>query len=220
VYGGSDYEALTYLSRQYDTFASSGGVEGRFINPLANLKDRKRIGYQRVYSLGLSPESEENVDGIRLDELYTRLVRGTDPDRERQLIAALSEATQWTTPILPGEILVDIPLKPRLRWARMRDTGDSTGTVAEVSERRQPLWIRERALGTGHTLRWRTLQQYSPIAKAFAAVEDVSGRKIRVFFARDLLTRIPEGIRDRAYSIVQGTLWSATTDWMTTVTHP
>jgi HD superfamily phosphohydrolase len=200
-----DLDALKFLEETYGHHA---------FNPLSSLVACDRIGFRRVLSIGV----ELADTGVRLDEkqmrrnvLYQRLVKGIDIEREERILRALRENCGWATSPVDGEILLDVPLKPRLRWARGGGL-TTAGTLTEVGERVSPLWVKSQSLSREGT-RWQTFQQASMLARHLSYIEDVAGRKIRVFVARSVLCGVSDAFLDHLPDVVEEVLVGVTADW-------
>jgi uncharacterized protein len=182
----SDWEALRFLSERYHAWAHESGVHG--YNPLQNMVNQRRLGYERVFTLRCIPQDDE--------QLYNRLVETVSPEQEDDLIDAIAGFLPRSAQPQHGEILIDIPLKRRLRSAgaedvKMDETAAERGTQARV-------WVCVRGPSTKEIKRWVDLMEYSPLAGKMGHVEDSIGRRIRVFFARSLIQRLTVP-RDLAY---------------------
>lgn len=178
TYGKTDWDALHYLSGEYDKLRKT--LDQDSINPLGSLASMQRIGFKRIFSLNYSVGAHS--------DLYDLIATRISPDHELELIQGIAEFLPRGIRPKHGEILVDVPLKRRLH--NLREQG--TGIVEAQAERsvRPKLWVCCRGQLTKENQTWIELHQYSPLAKRLGAIEDLSARKIRIFFASSLLGRL------------------------------
>jgi len=176
AYKHSDLECLRFLHKEFEHFIKQREGEEWF-NPLRNLVSLRRIGYRRVSTIRLW----ENQTAI-----YTRLVRGITPERERKLIRAIKDWLPRNVKARHGDILIDVPLKKRFRHVQ------SPETQGELSGKASPVWVALRNNVNRRFKGWAPLAECSPIAKLLQELEDHSGRKIRVFFSRELLEQLEQ----------------------------
>lgn len=174
----TDWQALNYLRSAYDQYAGSG--ERGVFNPLGSLVSLHRVGYRRVFTLAYSANGE---DGL----LYDRIAGHITPQREDQALAALADALPAGVRPQPGEILLDVPLKRRLRQAGAGTPARETTSDATVN---QKLFVCCRSPVTKEVREWVDIADRSVLAQHLGESEDHTGRKIRVFISRTLLDRL------------------------------
>jgi hypothetical protein len=189
----SDWEALNYLNRNFDQWLKETGRN--WANPLSSLVNFKRIGYRRVSSLRKEGEFGE--------ELFHTLEYGISPTREDDLLRDISARVQHAKP-LPGDVLIDIPLKGRL--AKDQETLKEAG-------RSEPLYVCCRWPFRKDFSSWVKMEDYSPLAKTLRSAEAYSGRKIRVFFSRSLCSRLSPSEMKEAEREMPNWLAKATNEW-------
>ena len=196
----SDWEALRYLRAQYDAFGHQGG--GDLANPLADLAELRRIGYRRVLALHYRDDTRP---------LYDLIVNRVTPDREDELVRAIGDLFPRNVRPKLGQVLIDIPLKRRLRGTRgqtanLMETQAERGTATKV-------WVCCRRPLTKEVVAWVELADVSPLAARFGEVEDHSGRKIRIFAARSLLGQLSLNQQRNLEAEVFGCLTKVTQAW-------
>jgi|GEM_PF-6170087 len=180
VYGKTDVEALHYLHGVYQPVADA--MNGR--NPLSSLVKLRRIGYRRIFSLGARGQGV-----LELDEAYKALTQRIGPDKEDDLVSAITSAFPAGASVRDGDILVDIPLKPRQQnytGSRMNDPDPGEAGVTHGQ-----LWVKGRSLGARSRIEqtaseFIALEQFSDLVSKLRGWEDVHGRKIRVYLSRDI----------------------------------
>lgn len=175
VYGRSEWEAMEYLDSAFRQQVAHGGQDSYF--PLASLLSNRRFSYNRVYSVGMQKGN---------DEIFAGLVQHTSPALLRDLTSAIEGALAKSAQVRLGEILVDIPLKPRLREP---DAGLGLGETESEAGTRPKLWVRRVRKFSQKDNGWRPLSDCSPLAAVLGDIEDDS-RKARVFFAHELVDRL------------------------------
>jgi hypothetical protein len=123
--------------------------------------------------------------------LYRQIIRKLSAELFDTIILGIEKKLSHAASVCPGEILVDIPLKKRLRQSAQINEEDSTETADTVasSGSRPSLWVRTKTRPKRE--KWQDLFTCSPLASLLGAIEDHSGRKIRVFLSRELLDRLP-----------------------------
>jgi HD superfamily phosphohydrolase/serine/threonine protein kinase len=213
TFGGTDLDALRLLLRLYDDLLKEGTVVGT--NPLSSVERLQRVGYKRLWTLSgprFHSVAAQTDESIQADQLYRRLVLGITPQREEDLLMAVRDKIRWGVEVNDGDVLVDIPLKPRLRWATQR-RDRRFETVSEAGEGSTSLWVRTRRVGTKEPQGWARLQDYSPLAAAFAATEEVSGRKIRVFVSRRVVSRMSATALSNAAELIAHVVAEASQSW-------
>jgi HD superfamily phosphohydrolase len=180
VYGRSDWDALTYLYENLNRVATDGQTHP--YNPLETLVMHRRFGHHRVFSLGADTESNSI--------LYSRIIEKVSPFLIEELTSLIIGRLPAACKIQPGEILVDIPLKKRLRRSHSsrKEARETSDTAADAGSR-PSMWVRMR--NRGARAEWQDLLECSPLAALLGRIEDHSGRKIRVFASRELMNRIP-----------------------------
>ena len=187
AYGRTEWDALAYLHRKYRQYANR--VERDLHNPLDSITSYHRLGYRRIFSLGKGEdESSEYVDPRRTlkgSELYDAVVANVSPALIESIQTRVSSQLPGGVQAKEGEVLVDIPLKKRLRNETEAD--ESADTSAEAAAR-PVVWVRKRGRDGAH--RWRDLNSCSPLAARLGMIEDHSGRKIRVFANDRILDRL------------------------------
>lgn len=183
VGNSTDYAALSLLHKRYQQLAP----DLNFYDPLASLMTRRRLSLVRVFSLGLKIKAKGAVPGE--NDLYTRIMLWVGPELDAAVIAALTDLLPGAARPRAGEILIDVPLKKRLRDLLAGASAEPTETIQEAGAKPN-LWVRignrpERARNP-----WVELHECSPFAAAIGSFEDISARKVRVFMSRELLQRI------------------------------
>jgi len=179
VYGQSDHYALEFLHRRYLGLLQNEGLDA--FAPLRSLVEGDRFSYRRVFTL--------SRDGDREAALYESIVQRGSLDKMAEVVQAMADALPHSVKVKDGEILIDIPLKKRLRNEN-EPSGFDVVTRSE-SGISSVLWIRKR----DHLRRkqsWLPLREASQLIQYLSSIEDHSGRKIRVFLSRDLLVRMPQ----------------------------
>lgn len=174
----SDWEAMNWLRATFER------VRGRDeINPLDNIAELRRIGYRRVLSLQLA--RRDDVD------LFHGIVRAylASGDPGGGLTQAIGEGLSARASPKRGEILLDVPLKRRLRGAGEELQSLDDETKAERGAAGGPLWVCCRDHFTKQPVSWVPLSVYSPVIGALGQLEDRTARKVRVFMHNDLLVR-------------------------------
>jgi hypothetical protein len=196
----SDLEALRFLANRFEAYCQQSGSV--MVNPLRNLAELRRLNYQRVFALAYRPNDEA--------ELYDHIVHCISPQREDELIQAVKDFLPAGAGAKAGEILVDVPLKRRLRTAGAHDA--LAETHAERGTRTK-LWVCCRGQLTKQVQRWLDITEYSPLAGRMGEVEDHSGRKIRIFLASELLDRLSLGARPHIEAELTRHVKAATHGW-------
>jgi hypothetical protein len=188
VFGGNDWSALEFLDASY---ASLGMQMARdWYNPLRGITEQRRATYARVYSLGW----DDGPNG----KLYDRMAADPTPMNGEMVVAAIKkDLGALQLPVREGEILIDIPLKKRLRAANE----SYLDTTAEAGSR-PLLMVRQSRRFESPQVSWVTLSRVSPLSDVLGNIEDYSGRKIRVFFSNELIGRIDRRQHQRVASIV------------------
>lgn len=190
----SDWEAMLLLQDRFLKIRHEDEID-----PLDWLASFRRIGFRRVLSLQLGRK-----DDI---ELYRGLVRlHLDPgEGEATLFKAIRDCLPARAEPLDGEILLDVPLKRRLRGAAaeleaIHETKAERGAAASV------IWVCRREHLTKQFADWVDLNEYSPLVGALGELEDRTARKIRLFMHADLLDRIGSLGVDRLEQTVRGAM--------------
>lgn len=215
VFAYDDLQAAILLADTYDSFLDAAGKKAIAVNPLHPLVNRQRVGYKRIFVLGATmpvydrPLTEREVER---EVLYEKLTENITPAREASLLKGLAELPPWKAHVKDGDILLDIPLKPRLRWLSS-DNAVSSATEAERGEREMKLWIRTRDNATKAGTGWIRFYQYSYLAHAYRLVEDVFARRVRVFVSRRLWEDIALGLGEDLQGRVEDFLADTTKDW-------
>jgi hypothetical protein len=133
------------------------------------------------------------------------MIRQVSPDLLRDIILGIAEDLPSGLKVRPGDILVDIPLKKRLRDAYLGEeaTTESMDTPADAGSR-PTMWVHRRSRSGPE--KWQDLFHYSPLAGLLGKVEDHSGRKVRVFMSRELLSVLPSGFEEALPHHIRGIL--------------
>jgi HD superfamily phosphohydrolase len=197
VYGRSDWDALAYLHERLATATVRRGLE--ITNPLQTIVALKRFGYRRVFSLG--------ADDGEAGALYRKVIAHVSPTLLHDITIAIAQSFPAAYAVRDGDILVDVPLKKRLRNAQTgpESTTETAETAADAGSK-PPVWVRRRSrLGAE---RWKDLYSYSPLAGLLGRIEDHSGRKMRVFVSRALLERMSAQAKEALHTEVYGLLVS------------
>lgn len=222
VRGKDDYFALRWISSRFDKLVQAHG--GNLHNPLGPVERGGRLPYARVFSLGRrSPRFREDRTGD--PELYEHLASSWTPWREDAVLDALHMAIPGGDMLRRGEILVDVPLKPRFRQKATgteasgdpqdlepRRIGLAPATAAEIGERSVQLWAQLRHQTVPTDVVWLPLHTVSPLAGPIAETEDGQVRLIRVFLPRPHLERLAPRERRELPTIVSDCLRQVTKD--------
>lgn len=180
VHSITDWEALRYLYNHYQQLIGVGPLVA--VNPLAGLIALQRLGYRRVFTLAYRASTDDGG-------LYDRLVHGLSPKREDALLEDIGRTLPNASSPKAGEILLDVPLKRRLKNARIKSAlRETTGDAAL----RQKVLVCCRHPLTREIKEWVDLYDYSVLANHLGEMEDTAGRKIRLFMSIELLDRIPQ----------------------------
>ncbi|MEO6325396.1 MAG: hypothetical protein ABIQ65_12275 [Thermoanaerobaculia bacterium] len=164
----TDMEAVKYL---HGEFSKKFGETA--CSPLASIASFRRLGYKRIASV--SHDSALSVDGI----LWLRLVRSYSSALETELLEALQNGLVVGKTLKPGEVLIDVPLKPRLLFLGVdANLTPSQETGSELGLRESRLWV---IRGSGQEP--IDIVKASKLVRELAWMEEVSSRRVRVFLA-------------------------------------
>src|SRR3989344_780853 len=191
----SDWEVVKYLRDTYDAFASQDGKQ--YYNPIASIADLRRIGHRRAFSLRACGDAECTL-------LY-RVGTNINPAREAEVIRAIVEHLPRFCEPRDGDILVDVPLKPRLATSN-RETAAEQGRAV-------PLYVKCHWPLTKRFRTWITLEEYSPLAQAVRKTEESVGMPFRVFFSRDLLDKLSSADMERIELTLHDVIVEVTAHW-------
>ncbi len=174
-----DLRATQYLSDKYGDLMAS---EGWKYHPLECLLTGRRLGYRRIVSIGHVGDKQE--------EIYDKLIMRCTPQRIEDVKHQLSDILGRPYLQHDPEILVDIPLKPRLHeyYAGPNQPSQVTKGETETGVR---LYVNIRRHQLGTSRQWQKIDEYSGLAKQISREEDRQGRKVRVFLSEHLLSSFP-----------------------------
>jgi HD superfamily phosphohydrolase len=179
-----DFYALRLLAVIYDRYLRRRrDVNG--INPLRGLLTDRAIGFDVAWSLSW----DDGYSG----RLYDAIVDGITPDRHEKLVDTLRNSVPSHTGATDGELLLDIPLKRRLRPALSHSLKETVGEIGATSD----LWVADRHHLTGRIAQWHTLEEFSGLAGRLGEIEDIHGREIRIFIHRRLYDTL--AVHDREF---------------------
>ena len=182
TFGKTDWDALHYLRLKFDERVN---CNGDYRNPLTNLASLRRLSYRRVFSLRFGTEAEQF--------LYDKIVANFSTEREEQLVQRIIGRLPRDAGVLRGDILVDVPLKRRLHGLLLGTSQKLGATKSEVGIQKSKVWVSLKSPVTKKVApesQWPELHSYSPLVGSIQRVEDHSGRKVRIFFSKELLDHL------------------------------
>lgn len=193
VYGKTERQALRYLSDRYEHLVSANTG---WRNPIDSIARGLRSSMIRVWSVG-GVASVPN--GEVAQDVYRGVYRKLSRDFFKTVIKNIVEALPASVSPQRGEILIDVPMKKRIVESNQGAATALQETETELG-RREPLWVQlQSARSPG---RWRLLEEHTPLVRALAQAEDVSARKVRVFFSKDLLNRCKQQYAGDLWALV------------------
>lgn len=169
----TDMEAVRYLDGEFSKrFGDSAH------SPLGFIASFRRLAYKRVASV--SHDSARSADGI----LWLRLVRCYSSSLESDLLEALQKGLVPGKTLKPGEVLIDVPLKPRLLFLGVDpNLTPSRETGSELGLRESRLWV---VGGVGQQP--VDIVKSSKLVRELAWMEEISSRRVRVFLTEGHVT--------------------------------
>lgn len=180
MYGKGDWDALVFLDRKYQLYAKH--AEDPVYSPLQSLLNGRRLPYRRVFALGY----EDGEGG----SMYEAIINGATPELGTEIVRLIEAELPRGVSVRQGDILLDVPMKRRLR--RLDAAGGFVEDTVAEGGARPTLRVRRRDRD-GKTW-WQELHSHSPLARSLGAMEDHSGRKIRVFLSTDLVSGLREDL--------------------------
>jgi HD superfamily phosphohydrolase len=202
IYCKSDWDALNYLNEQ---FKSNNNGE---YNPLDNLVSLRRLGYKRVFSFGYDLKNSQTRN------VYEKISKGLTPNNEESLINAIIGRLPKRTRVLPGQILIDVPLKQR--FSDIDDYENYTEKTAErgAKSAQMDFTVLKKSKVSKRDVGYENFYNLSPLAGKLSAIEKLNGKKIRIYFAKELINDIGEDnantIEESLYKILE----DQSSDWI------
>lgn len=162
----TDFEAARFLA---EAFTKQFGPDQH--SPLSSITSFRRLGFKRV--LSLSHQDQPRAD------LWLRVVRSYSSSLERELLEALRKGLVPGKELKRGEVLIDVPMKPRLFFLAADSLpSPSRETNSDLGLRESRLWV---VGGTRQAP--EDIVKASKLVRELAWMEEVASRRVRIFLA-------------------------------------